>query len=132
MIKRFIRFINSLGRKTEAGDSVKKNTFVSPIAVARWSINQFVTCPFCNHDNNIIEINLRRKVNQGRMTVHQKQVSKYDKNKFEYQDVSIDIPTPPYFGALNEDTENLDERIDCEDCGNTIHIHAAHWNFGSW
>lgn len=106
------------------------DSLASPVAVARWGIFQWVTCPFCHHENDIIQINLRRKTNQGKMTIHQKQVSKYDKDKFEFQDVSVDIPTPPYYGAFCESTEGIDEKIDCEDCGNTIHIHDVYWGFG--
>lgn len=100
------------------------------IAVAKWCIQQFVVCPFCSHEFDIIQTNLKRGTNQGTIKVTQKVVSRYDKDKFDYEEITAEIPTPPYFGAMLENTENLDEHIHCPSCDQNITIQEAHWAFG--
>lgn len=99
-------------------------------AIARWCIQQFVTCPYCRYEFDVIQANLKRKTNQGTMTVTQKRVTKFDKDKFEYDEITTQIPCPPYFGVMLEDCNNLDEHIDCMKCNKTILIKEATWGFG--
>jgi hypothetical protein len=100
------------------------------VAVAKWCIQQFIVCPHCRHEFDIIQANLDRRTNQGTIKISQKQVTRYDKDKFDYNEINVEIPTPPYFGALCEDTENLDEHIDCIKCNGPITVHEAVWQFG--
>lgn len=99
-------------------------------AVARWCIQQFITCPYCHHEFDVIKANLRRKSNQGTIKITQKQVTKFDKEKFEYNEVTTEIPAPPYFGAMMENTENLDEHIVCVKCERDIQVKETTWGFG--
>lgn len=100
------------------------------IAVARWCIQQFCTCPHCKKEFDIIQENLRTNRNQGTIKITQKVINRYDKDKFEYEEINAEIPTPPYFGAMMENTENLDERINCPTCRKQIVIHEANWRYG--
>ncbi len=100
------------------------------IAPAKWCIQQFLVCPFCDHEFDVIATNLKRGTNQGTIKVTQKVVNRYDKDKFEYEEITAEIPTPPYFGAMMESTENLDEHINCPACSNQITVKETHWAFG--
>lgn len=102
----------------------------NPIAIARWCIQQFCTCPHCDKEFDVIQTNLKRGSNQGTITINQKLVSRYDKDKFDYEEITATIPTPPYFGAMMQDTENLDEHIDCPHCNHEIIIQECRWGFG--
>ena len=102
-------------------------------AVARWCIQQFVTCPFCNYETDVISSNLKSKVSQGTCVGKDIGIIKRQdgSSHCEVMDTKMDIPVPPYFGAMMEDTENLDEHILCDGCGRDLNVQEAHWQFGT-
>lgn len=102
------------------------------VAVAIWSIRQMLLCPYCDHKFDIIASNIRRKANQGTMVVKGIEVVKLadERSQCEMIDTVSHIPTPPYFGAMMQDTENLDEHIPCDRCHNDINVKESHWHYG--
>lgn len=99
-------------------------------AVARWCIQQFIVCPYCKHEFDIIQHNLNRHLSQGTIKVTQKVVQRYDKDKFDYMETTTEVPRPPYFGCMMEDTQNLTEEIECEQCDKIIKVNETTWGYG--
>lgn len=105
---------------------------ISSKSVARWCIKQFVTCPYCNWETDIIAANLRNKSSQGKMNAKDIGVfQRSDGSSYaRIQDKVVDIPAPPYFGAAWEDTDGLDEHIACDGCGHDLSVEEVHWQYG--
>ena len=104
---------------------------VQPKAVARWCIQQFVTCPYCNWETDVIASNLHRKVNQGQTTAQDYHVREAPNGRkmCRLEETEMNIPTPPYFGAMMEDTQNLNEHIPCGACGKDLKVEEVHWQY---
>lgn len=107
---------------------------VPGVAVAVWSIRQMLKCPYCDYKFDIIASNIRRKANQGTMIIKGIEVVKLEdeRSRCEMMDTISEIPTPPYFGALMQDTENLDEHIPCDKCKKVITVQECHWMYGDY
>jgi hypothetical protein len=133
MIKELIQRCRQFAMPIEQEQKEQKEIpNVLGVAVAVWEIKQMIVCPYCDFKFDVIASNLRRKVNQGTRIVKGIEVVKLGdgRSQCETMDTISEIPTPPFFGAMMQDTENLDEHIPCDKCKKDINVKETHWQYG--
>ena len=96
---------------------------------ARFELAQWINCPFCHKEINVIATNAVRGSGET-MVVTQKIMSNLEHGKHSgTQDVTVTVPKPFWFGAIGQDSENLHEVFICPWCEKIMIVKDVIWDY---